>query len=91
MRATFDLSPEAMAELARLVADRLPKERRHNNDGWLRGAERIAAYIDAPTSRVYALTACKPQRIPVHRDGSALVALRSELNAWMREGGGTRP
>jgi hypothetical protein len=58
-------------------------------DGWLRGADRIAAYIDCPRSRVYALTSAR--RIPVHHDGSALVARRSELDRWLRDGGGRRP
>jgi hypothetical protein len=58
-------------------------------DGWLRGADRIAAYIDSPRSRVYALTSAR--RIPVHHDGSALVARRSELDRWLRDGGGLRP
>lgn len=57
-------------------------------DGWLRGAERIAAYIDAPRSRVYALASAR--RIPVHHDGSALIARRSELDRWLLRGGGRR-
>lgn len=57
-------------------------------DGWLRGADRIAAYIDAPRSRVYALASAR--RIPVHRDGSALIARRSELDRWLLQGGGLR-
>jgi hypothetical protein len=52
-------------------------------------AERIAAYIDSPRSRVYALASAR--RIPVHHDGSALIARRSELDAWLRTGGGRRP
>lgn len=59
------------------------------DDGWLRGAERIASYIDAPRSRVYALASAK--RIPVHHDGSALIARRSELDEWLLRGGGRRP
>jgi excisionase family DNA binding protein len=58
-------------------------------DGWLRGADRIATYIDAPRSRVYALTSAG--RLPVHRDGSNLIARRSELDDWVRGGGGKRP
>ncbi len=58
-------------------------------DGWLRGAERIAEYIDAPRSRVYALTSAG--RLPVQRDGSTLIARKSELDEWIREGGGIRP
>ena len=57
-------------------------------DGWLRGADRIAAYIDAPRSRVYALVSAR--RIPVHHDGSALIARRSELDRWLVQGGGIR-
>jgi hypothetical protein len=80
---------EAIAErAAELVAERRCAT---TDDGWLRRADRIAAWIGAPVSRVYALAACKPPRIPVHRDGSTLVAKRSDLDAWMRNGGGKRP
>ena len=81
---------EAIAErAAEIVLERSGPE--PTTDGWLRGASAIAAYIGAPASRVYALGNCKPSRIPVHRDGSALIAKRSELDAWMRSGGGKRP
>ena len=46
-------------------------------------------YIDAPRSRVYSLVSAG--RIPVHKDGSALVARKTELDAWVRSGGGKRP
>ncbi|HEY0392564.1 MAG TPA: hypothetical protein VGC63_12725 [Solirubrobacterales bacterium] len=59
------------------------------DDPWLRGADRIAAHIDSPRSRVYALVSAR--RIPVHHDGSALIARRSELDHWLRAGGGRRP
>lgn len=73
------------AEVTELVAvpDSAPE------DGWLRGADRIAGYIDCPRSRVYALTSAR--RIPVEHDGSALIARRSELDRWLRDGGGRRP
>ena len=58
-------------------------------DGWLRGADKIADYIDSPRSRVYALVSAR--RIPVHHDGSALIARRSDLDGWLRSGGGRRP
>ena len=81
---------EAIAErAAEIVMERSRPEPEAN--GWLRGASAIADYIGAPASRVYALGNCKPSRIPVHRDGSALIAKRSELDAWMRSGGGKRP
>lgn len=86
------LPAELLEQLARRVAELLAD--RHTpaaTDGWLRGAEAIAAYIDAPASRVYALASCKPARIPVHHDGSALIAKRAELDAWLLAGGGKRP
>lgn len=58
-------------------------------DGWLRGADKIATYVDCPRSRVYALASAG--RIPVERDGSALIARRSDLDDWIRSGGGKRP
>jgi hypothetical protein len=71
------------AELVGAVGDK------SNGDGWLRGADRIAEYIDAPRSRVYALSSAG--RIPVEHDGSNLMGHRSELDAWVRKGGGKRP
>ena len=60
-----------------------------SGEGWLRGAGEIAGYIGSPRSRVYALASAR--RIPVQRDGSALVARRSELDSWLESGGGKRP
>jgi methionine synthase II (cobalamin-independent) len=73
--------PDELLELvaqraAELVAGRLADQQR--DDGWLRGAGAIAAYIGAKPSRVYALSSA--QRIPVHHDGSALIA--SFLVEW---------
>jgi hypothetical protein len=61
----------------------------HAGDRWLRGAKAIADHIDAPVSRVKALSSAK--RIPVRKDGSALVAKTSDLDKWIEEGGGKRP
>ena len=74
-------------KLAPLLADRIAPP--DSGDGWLRGADQIASYIGSPRSRVYALASAR--RIPVQRDGSALVARRSELDSWLRNGGGKRP
>jgi hypothetical protein len=84
---------EIDAELIEQIAERAAEligERSTGEweDGWLRGADRIAAYIDAPRSRVYALVSAR--RIPVHHDGSALIARRSELDRWLVQGGGLR-
>ena len=74
-------------KLAPLLVDRLVPP--VSQEGWLRGADEIASYIGSPRSRVYALVSAR--RIPVQRDGSALVARRSELDSWVRSGGGKRP
>lgn len=71
------------------VAQAQERDSPGQEDGWLRGAERIAAYLDCPRSRVYALASAG--RIAVERDGSALVARKSDLDAWIRGGGGRRP
>jgi hypothetical protein len=83
-----ELDDAALDELADRVAQRLSRQSARA-DGWLRGAKKIAAYIDAPESRVYALTSAG--RIPIERDGSNLVARRADLDAWIRSGGGKRP
>lgn len=87
----FDLPADLLEAIAERAADLLADRTPAPADGWLRGADKIATYIDAPRSRVYALATCNPPRIPVHRDGSALIARRSELDAWLASGGGVRP
>jgi len=87
---SFNVADELVERIARRAAELLTVQPREAaDDGWLRGAERIASYIDAPRSRVYALVSAK--RIPVHHDGSALIARRSELDKWLLRGGGRRP
>jgi hypothetical protein len=80
-----ELIEKIAARAAELIGER---SERREPDGWLRGADRIAAYIDAPRSRVYGLVSAR--RIPVHHDGSALIARRSELDRWLVQGGGLR-
>jgi excisionase family DNA binding protein len=83
-----DATLDALADaLAPRIANRLAV--RNTGDAWLRGASSIAGYIGCPVSRVYALTSAG--RIPVERDGSALVARRSDLDGWLRAGGAKRP
>jgi len=89
---TLDLGDELIDRIAERVAERLVErqgESANEADGWLRGAGRIAEYIDCPRSRVYALTSA--DRIPVHHDGGSLIARREELDAWLRAGGSLRP
>lgn len=92
-RAALTLGiPDDVMELIAARAAEIVLERRSvdDADGWLRGAGAIADYLGAPRSRVYALAACRPPRIPVERDGSSLLAKRSTLDAWIRDGGGVR-
>ena len=87
---SFDVADELVERIAHRAAELLAERPEEPaQDGWLRGADRIADYIDAPRSRVYALASAR--RIPVHRDGSALIARRSELDQWLLRGGGRRP
>ncbi len=89
MSAALDIGDDLIEHIAERAA-KLIAEQQHEatGDGWLRGADKIAAYIDAPRSRVYGLVSAR--RIPVHHDGSALIARRSELDAWLLSGGGRR-
>lgn len=82
-----DALVEAVAErAAELLAERIePAE-----DRWL-NVDETAQYLGCKRSRIYALASCKPPRIPVERDGSRLVFKQSELDAWVRAGGGKRP
>jgi hypothetical protein len=84
-----EIDEELIEQIAERAAELIGERTQAKGpDGWLRGADRIAAYIDAPRSRVYALVSAR--RIPVHHDGSALIARRSELDRWLVQGGGIR-
>ena len=82
-----DLTEQDLRELAERLRPYLGEGQ--PADAWLRGADQIAAYIAAPRWRVYALASAG--RIPVDRDGSALVARKSKLDRWLSDGGGKRP
>lgn len=87
---SVNVGDELVERIARRAAELLAEQASAPaEDGWLRGAERISAYLDCPRSRVYALASAR--RIPIHRDGSALIARRSELDKWLLGGGGLRP
>ena len=84
-----EMDEELIEQIAERAAELIGvRSKTSPEDAWLRGADRIAAYIDAPRSRVYALVSAR--RIPVHHDGSALIARRSELDRWLVQGGGLR-
>ena len=85
----IDVGEELVEQIAHRAAELIAeKQVARQDDAWLRGADKIAAYIDCPRSRVYALASA--HRIPIHRDGSALIAKRSELDGWLLRGGGLR-
>jgi type II secretory pathway component PulK len=85
----LDIGDELVERIAARAAELIrERETSETSGGWLRGADKIAEYIDSPRSRVYALVSAR--RIPVHHDGSALIARRSELDSWLRAGGGRR-
>lgn len=57
---------------------------------WLRGADEIAEAFAWPRSRVYDLSSRREATgCPIVNDGARLTARRSELEAWLRNGGGS--
>lgn len=90
LTATLTIPDEVVEQIAERAAEMLA-ERQAQPDRWIRGADKIAEYLDCPRSRVYALASCRPPRIPITRDGSNLLTRRSELDRWLRGGGGVRP
>lgn len=90
LEVTLDIGDEMVELIAERAAKLVASHGEESAEGgWLRGADKISAYIDSPRSRVYALVSAR--RIPVHHDGSALIARRSELDAWLVAGGAKRP
>ena len=83
------LPDELVERIAERAAEIMAKRQAPVEDGWLRGAVAIGNYIGAMPDRVYALSSAG--RIPAEHDGAALVAKRSDLDAWIRSGGGKRP
>ena len=87
---TLPLPPELVEAIAERAAELVLERQHSDDDGWLRGAEQIAAYIGCAPDRIYALSSAGRME-PVHRDGSALVARKSDLDGWITRGGGKRP
>jgi hypothetical protein len=86
-----EIPDELIEQVAERAAELVGERTNGDDEGWLRGADAIAEYVGAKRSRIYALATTTPPRIPVERDGSSLVAKRSELDRWIRDGGGFRP
>lgn len=89
MKVEITLTEEMVETIARRAAEIIGASEVSDSDGWLRGAERIASYVDCSPSRVYSLVSAR--RIPISKDGSAIVARRSDLDRWIAEGGDRCP
>jgi excisionase family DNA binding protein len=78
---------EVVAErAAELIAGRLAAAAAV--EGWI-GVAEAADHLACPRSRVYALVSAG--RIPYAKDGSRLLFRRSQLDAWVQQGGARRP
>jgi hypothetical protein len=88
---SIEIGPDALEAIALRVAELLAERASSSAepDGWLRGAQAIADYLGAPRSRVYDLSHRGNSGLPVHHDGSTLIAKRSELDTWVTTNGGT--
>ena len=81
--------PDELVEaVARRVLELLNEHGPNGSEPWI-GVEEAATHIGASKHRVYAL--CSARRIPHERDGSRLLFRKSELDEWVRSGGGRRP
>jgi excisionase family DNA binding protein len=83
---SVDLTAEVLERIAERAAELLA-ERGAAASAWL-DVNEAAAYLRCPTSRIYALTSGRS--IPHYHDGSRLLFRRTELDEWVRSGGGKR-
>jgi excisionase family DNA binding protein len=72
------------ARVADLLGDREPAE----PEPWI-DLKVAAQYLACKPARIYALVSAR--RIPHEKDGTRLLFRRSELDAWIAQGGGIRP
>lgn len=84
MNITIEFTDEQIDEIARRAAELQPAK----GDSWLTPVE-AAKYLRCPKSRIYSL--CSAGRIPHVKDGSRTLLRQSELDTWLRAGGGIRP
>jgi excisionase family DNA binding protein len=86
------LVEEAEDAALRALAERLApflqtSDGEDGGDRWLT-VQSAAAYLDCKPRRLYEFT--RRDEIPFERDGRRLLFLRSELDAWVRNGGAKR-
>ena len=81
--------PDDLVEaLAERVADLLSAREPDGPEPWIAVAA-AAEHLACAPARIYALASAR--RIPHERDGSRLLFRRSDLDAWLAQGGGIRP
>ena len=87
---SIDMPPELIEAVAQRAAELLAERQGagDSGDGWLTVGE-AAEHLRCPVSRIYSLTSAR--RIPFEKDGSRTLFRRSELDEWVRNGGGRRP
>jgi excisionase family DNA binding protein len=89
VRAMIEITvpAEVIETIAESVASQLGERLRAQPETWI-GVEHAAVHLACPKSRIYDLVS--GDRIPHERDGSRLLFRRSDLDAWVTSGGGTR-
>lgn len=80
------MPPALFEAIAHRAADLVTQE--SSPDPYL-DTKHAAEYLDCGKSRLHTLVSIR--RIPHHRDGTRLLFRRSELDEWIRNGGGKRP
>lgn len=87
---SVDFPPALVEQIAQRAADLLGERQGAGGsaDAWLTVAD-AAEYLRCSESRIYGLVSAR--RIPYVKDGSRVLFRRSELDAWVREGGARCP
>jgi len=85
---TVQLPAELLEQVAQRAAELIAERDGTAQDAWLTVAE-AAQCLRCTSSRIYSLVSAR--RIPFHKDGSRVLMRRSELDAWVRQGGGRCP
>ncbi|MGH2741824.1 MAG: helix-turn-helix domain-containing protein [Thermoleophilaceae bacterium] len=79
---------DVVESVAARAAELLEARRVSEVEPWIAVGD-AAAHLACPRSRIYALVSAR--RIPHRKDGSRLLFRRSDLDAWLADGGGVRP
>ncbi len=82
------LPPELVEVVAERAAEIVAERLAPLTEPWV-GVDQAAEHLACPKSRIYALVSAR--RIPHEKDGSRLLFRRSDLDAWLEQGGATRP